>query len=89
MKSEILNLKEKQKKIKDAQEKIERQKREISKLEDTKARLIENVAKLEREEKERRADHDETVRKRSEMLEAMVENNDNKFEVLSKIKEEK
>lgn len=33
MRSEILNLKEKQRKIKEAQERIDRQKKEISKLE--------------------------------------------------------
>lgn len=89
MKSEIYNLKEKQKKIKEAQEKIEKQKREIAKLEETKSRLNDNISRLEREEKERRLEFDESIKKKTEYLESMVESSDNKVEALTKIKQEK
>jgi cell division protein FtsB len=58
-------MKEKQKRIKEAQEKIEKQKREISKLEETKIKLNDNIARLEREERDRRHDFDESIKKKS------------------------
>lgn len=58
-------------------------------MEETKSRLNDNIARLEREEKERRMEYDESLKKRSEQLEQLVENSDNKVEALLKIKNEK
>ena len=46
IKSEIFRLKEKQKKINETKEQLESQNKEISQLENNKAKLLENIAKL-------------------------------------------
>lgn len=58
-------------------------------MEETKSRLNDNIARLEREEKERKLEYDESLKKRSEQLEQLIENSDNKVDALLKIKNEK